>query len=361
MISKHSASSVTQRHLPFARRAAPGVFLPLVAGTLALALAGGCAPSAPPLADLPTLTIDPVRVTVSGLSSGAYMAQQLHLAYSDRIAGVALLAGGPYGCARGDLRTALAECTTPDDALLPALAPLVEQVRERANDGRLAPLSGLQGDRVWVYRGSKDDIVAEQVTAASADMYEALDAGVALSRRLDLPYAHLLPVGSPGDDCSTSAAPYIARCGFDAAGEVFKQLYDADKSATDATGELRGFNQSSYAVAPDDPPGLDSGYVYLPKACLAGESCGLHIALHGCEQSSETIGDMFAARGGYNRWADAANVVVLYPQARSSLRPLNPKGCWDWWGYSGADFDTRDGAQMRWIANMAAALGAPLM
>jgi poly(3-hydroxybutyrate) depolymerase len=63
---------------------------------------------------------------------------------------------------------------------------------------------------------------------------------------------------------------------------------------------------------------------------------------------------------GLNRWADVHDVVVLYPQTRATYMPLNPKACWDWWGYSGPDYDTRKGVQLRAIANMAAALGAPL-
>ena len=51
---------------------------------------------------------------------------------------------------------------------------------------------------------------------------------------------------------------------------------------------------------------------------------------------------------------DAHDVIVLYPQATPWLRlgnlsqiSGNPKGCWDWWGYSGDDYLGRDGKQMR--------------
>ncbi len=330
----------------------------LVSGVFFFALAG-CSVQGQVTPPLPSLDIDAARVTVSGLSSGAYMAQQLHLAHSDRVAGAALLAGGPYGCAQGDLRIALAQCMAPDDAALPALAPLADSVRERAADGRLAPLSGLAGDKVWVYHGQLDSTVGAGVSQAAADLYAALDAGVEVTTRFDLPFAHLMPTAAPGDDCTRAEAPFIARCAFDAAGEAFSLLYGVDAPGQ-ASGELRVFDQRPYADDPGNPPGADSGYLYVPQACAEGASCGLHIALHGCEQSAEKIGDLFAREAGFNRWADAANVVVLYPQARPSLRPLNPKGCWDWWGYTGTDYDTRDGAQMRWIARMSAALGAPL-
>jgi poly(3-hydroxybutyrate) depolymerase len=39
--------------------------------------------------------------TVSGLSSGGYMAVQLHVAFSSFIKGAGIFAGGPYHCAQG--------------------------------------------------------------------------------------------------------------------------------------------------------------------------------------------------------------------------------------------------------------------
>jgi poly(3-hydroxybutyrate) depolymerase len=31
---------------------------------------------------------------------------------------------------------------------------------------------------------------------------------------------------------------------------------------------------------------------------------------------------------------------------------LNPKGCWDWWGYTGSDYHTRNGVQVRAVRAM---------
>jgi poly(3-hydroxybutyrate) depolymerase len=71
--------------------------LTLVLGITALALSG-CkrADAAPPL---PTLKIDTSQTTVSGLSSGGFMANQLGYAYSSTFRGVAVFAAGPYMCA----------------------------------------------------------------------------------------------------------------------------------------------------------------------------------------------------------------------------------------------------------------------
>jgi len=56
---------------------------------------------------------------------------------------------------------------------------------------------------------------------------------------------------------------------------------------------------------------------------------------------------------GYNRWADTNNIIVLYPQAISTMtRDLETKasvpnmnGCWDWIGWYGTDFDVKSGKQ----------------
>ena len=36
--------------------------------------------------------------------------------------------------------------------------------------------------------------------------------------------------------------------------------------------------------------------------------------------------------------------------------PGNPDGCWDWWGFSGKDFDTKEGAQVSTVVAMVADL-----
>jgi poly(3-hydroxybutyrate) depolymerase len=94
--------------------------------------------------------------------------------------------------------------------------------------------------------------------------------------------------------------------------------------------------------------------VYLPSAALAGKPCGVHVALHGCKQSRELIGNIFANSAGYNEWAEANDLIVLYPQATatSSMGLFNPLGSWDWWGYTGQDYAMRSGRQMKAISEM---------
>ncbi|MFN7293184.1 MAG: hypothetical protein ACK5TT_00325, partial [Lysobacteraceae bacterium] len=140
------------------------VVLALAAG---LAACGG--PAAPPL---PAAAIDVDRVAVAGLSSGAYMATQVHVALSSRVHGAALFAGGPYGCARGDLAVALGACMagTP----VPSLEALVEAATAKAASGAIDPLAGLGDDRVFVFHGARDGAVAPGLAAATEAVYRGL-------------------------------------------------------------------------------------------------------------------------------------------------------------------------------------------
>ena len=57
--------------------------------------------------------------------------------------------------------------------------------------------------------------------------------------------------------------------------------------------------------------------------------CRLHVSLHGCLQAKEILGDIFAAKTGYNEVAAINNIIVLYPQVKHNVF-VNPRGCFDW-------------------------------
>lgn len=312
-------------------------------------------------APLPKLKLDVARTTVSGLSSGAYMAHQAHVAFSDHIAGAALIAGGPYHCAEGKLEIALGRCMMPAEGKGPDAAALARIAETQAKAGHIAPLSGLAGDPVLILHGRADKTVAESLSTQTAAFYREAAPQAKLHEDLARAFTHTFPTDSNGASCETAAPPYIGKCGFDAAAEIFADLYGKPPhAASAASGELRTFDQDAYRDHGADAFLGAKGYLYVPKACADGQRCALHIAFHGCQQNADTIGETFARDAGYNRWADAYGVVVLYPQTRASMAPLNLKGCWDWWGYSGEAYDTRDGAQLAWLARASAALGAPL-
>jgi poly(3-hydroxybutyrate) depolymerase len=333
----------------------------LLAAAIGLALAAalvGCG-AAGRSEPAPALGIDAARVTVSGISSGAYMAHQVHIALNERIQGAALFAGGPYACAGGNLERALAECMAPEGPG-PDVDALAAVVSERAAAGTIDPLGALTGDRVFVFHGALDTTVGDNVARASAALYRALDPALAVAVDFDRAVAHTFPTPAAGGACDRAEPPYLGACGIDGAGLAFRALglVAPDAEAADApAGEWREFDQSALEAG-GKAAYLDAvGLVYVPPGCAEG-GCGLHVVFHGCEQSLGKIGRTFAEGSGYARWADAARVVVAFPQARASFMPLNPKACWDWWGYTGAAYDTRNGAQIRVIANLIDALAA---
>lgn len=294
----------------------------------------------------PTFAVDKARITVSGASAGAYMAGQLHVAHSALIGGAGLIAGGPYWCARNSIKQGLGPCMNGGDT---GLAELLAYAEEQALAGNIDALSNLADDRVWLFHGTLDTIVNGDVVAAAAGFYGELLPPDNVASVTDVVAPHGVPTLETGVACDTVATPFLNACGYDAAGALLGSLSGELEDPTVASGELLQIAQPGGA----DAGMLDSALLYVPAACAAGESCGVHIAFHGCQQSVEFVGDVFAAGAGYNEWAESNNLLVLYPQVASSkIAPLNPLGCWDWWGYTGEEYATRNGAQIRVVMRM---------
>ncbi len=327
-------------------------------------IGSACAKDANPA--LPTLKLDPGRTAVVGLSSGAYMAGQMQLAYPELFPNAALVAGGPFGCARGQLSVALGSCMKGDPA--PDVSALVATAMKRSAGGEIGALQNLAHARVYLLHGKDDALVAPAVAEAGARFYQQLRDNVAGLADMQVhddgqrAFAHNLPVAATGDTCDKSASPYLGACGFDAAGEILAQMFGKPaRAATEARGQLRSFDQDALRVNRADAFMAKTGYVYLPPDCQTGKTCGVVVAFHGCKQNADAVGEAFVKDAGFNRWADVYDVAVLYPQTRASFAPLNPQACWDWWGYSGADYDSRNGVQLRWVVNAVRALGLPVV
>jgi len=324
----------------------PGLALVLVA------CGGSDGEATPPT---PTYVVDKSRITVSGVSAGAYMAGQMHVAHSALISGAGLIAGGPYWCAEGAIKKGLGPCMNGGDV---GLATLLAYAREQSEYGNIDALENLADDKVWLFHGTLDAIVDDEVVASAADFYAELVPPENITLVTDIAAPHGVPTLDTGVACDTVATPFLNACDYDAAGAIFSTLSGELQERTVASGEL---------IRVDQPGGrdasmLDTALVYVPASCAAGESCGVHIAFHGCQQSSEFIGDAFAAGAGYNEWAESNNLLVLYPQVASSkIAPLNPMGCWDWWGYTGEDYATRGGAQVEVVLRTLSALSGSLL
>lgn len=348
----------------------------LASVAFALLAWGGLVRAGPPVS-LPAFNVDIRETSVSGLSSGAYMAVQLQVAHSSIIKGAGIIAGGPYWCAQGSAYTATTRCSCTLDpahrmcnvsAASTDVAVLVAATRKFARDGLIDDTANLARQRTFVVAGGKDETVplavAGQLRGYLLDMGAAAES---VSFATLAGAGHGQPTVDYGGACDVSATPYINDCDYDAAGRLLEWIYGSLNPAR------RGASQGRFVRFDQRPftpthfgfawfTGLDeSGWLYVPDACARGEPCRLHVALHGCRQGqsySSSIwpggaryGTPFVEHAGYDAWADTNRLVILYPQAVSVMF-ANPNGCWDWWGYTGRHYADRGGVQMRAIRAM---------
>jgi poly(3-hydroxybutyrate) depolymerase len=319
--------------------------------------------------------------SISGISSGAFMAVQFGTAWSSVIKGVGVVAGGPYWCAKADamdvmngymlpIKTATGSCMTgpPRD-----MNRSFEKADAKAASGDIDSLQFVTRQKIYLFHGYNDAVVAKSVTDAAADFYRhhlgeanrgnlyyqtTVGAGHSLAVAPDKPIDGL-------NDCQVNAAPFINSCGYDQAGIILQHIYGAlnEPNKGPLTGTIKRFDQSVY-TKPNDPGPLsldNTGFVFVPSDCEQGAACRVHIALHGCKQNAGELGRRYIDDAGYNTWADSNRLIVLYPQTTaSSFAPFNPQACWDWWSYvnHSDSYVTKSGAQIRTIKAMLDALTA---
>ncbi|MCM0678518.1 PHB depolymerase family esterase [Micromonospora phytophila] len=290
-------------------------------------------------------------VHVAGVSSGGYLATQLHVAYSARIRGAAIFAAGPYYCAQNNVAQALYGCG--DNVYPTHLSALQSYTRTWASYGWIDPVGNLSGDPVYVFHGTNDNTVKKSVTDDLVRYYQHFGSNVQYDSGSSAGHAWVTPYGTVG--CTATASPFLNNCGTDPQNALLRKLLGGVNAPN--TGPLGGtlvrFGQNTFAVN-GWANGLSmdaNGFAYVPSSCAAGQSCRLLVTLHGCLQGYSSIGTAFVDRANLNQYADTNNLIVLYPQATTS--GANPNGCWDWWGYLGAsNYPIKGGAQVETVMNM---------
>jgi len=330
--------------------------------------------SAADLGELPALNAPIGESSVSGLSSGAFMAIQFGTAWSSIIRGVGVVSGGPFFCAQANLVIATDACMSGPP---PPLSVFTDLADRKARSGDIDTTDNLSRQQVYLFHGYNDGTVARSVTDAAAEFYahyQAEKGHLFYQSALGAGHAFIITAApnSAAGDCSASKSPFIDSCDhYDQGGIILRHLYGALNAPRDGgpAGTIKSFDQANY-TKPDTPGSLSlgqTGYVFVPKDCetLSAPPCRVHIVLHGCEQNDESVGRQVIDRMSFNAWADTNRIVVLYPQTAARplllpLEPFNPLACWDWWGYSSGDdsYVTKSGRQIRAIKSMLDALTA---
>jgi poly(3-hydroxybutyrate) depolymerase len=292
-------------------------------------------------------------VYVTGVSSGGFMATQLQVAYSSTFDGAGIIAAGPYDCGQGNV---IDFATCDIGGSLPALE---QQAVAWSDQSLIDPVSNLAGKPVYVYHGLLDPVVNDVVSADGVAWYQHFGASVEY-HDTDLA-GHGWPTPDGIVACPLTTPPFMINCGDDPEGQMLAHWFGNVNRPNTGTpeGALTSFNQDEYAPA-DNAPAIsmdNTGLLYTPPSCSAGAPCKLVVALHGCLSGQYLLGDTFPLLGNLDTYADTNNLVILYPQAIASVLPVNPEGCWDWYGYDGPKFAVKGAPQMVTIMNMVTALG----
>ena len=216
------------------------------------------------------LNIDKDRVTASGVSAGAHMAHQLHIAYSDQFSGVGIVSGGPYNCADNSMNTALGRCMVNTDNPLPVME-IAAGIREAAAAGELADTTNLADDRVWMFHGTNDTTISAQVHDATAALYAEFIPVDQIKQVNDVPATHLFPAKEQGSACDEMLPPFVGNCDYDAAGIRLEYFYPG---LTAPTGGVETAFQEVTLPGAGDAEMMDTAYLFVPPACVGGEkSC----------------------------------------------------------------------------------------
>jgi poly(3-hydroxybutyrate) depolymerase len=340
---------------------------PFLAALTLLLCAGPLANGACAAESLPKLGAELTATSVSGLSSGAFMAGQIQVAHSKDIVGAGIVAGGPYACAESasgrlfpfwptalaqNAQQALNQCMQTNWGA-PDPKELAKRAKELADSGAIDPLAGLASDNIYLFSGNEDQTVTRPVVEAAVAFYKEVGVPDGDLTLVEKEGGHAFITEQGGAACGISAAPYVSDCDYDQAKAILAWIYGPlANSASEPSGRFILFDQTAFGG-----DGLaDEGVVYVPQSCAEEPGCRVHIALHGCEQAHEAVGDTFVKESGFAEVADANRLIVLFPQAKASS--VNPHGCWDWWGYTRLDYLGKDAPQIKAIWAMVEQLAA---
>ena len=152
--------------------------------------------------------------TVSGVSSGAFMAIQNHVAYNKDVVGVAAIAGGPFFCAQAKLEIALHACMVEPEFI--SVEELVAVTYSTyATTGTIDSPAYTAGDKIWLFSGVQDHKVNSGVVAKAYTYYTGIGADESdMELRNDIQAAHAMVTDNFGNDCTYFGSPYIDNCSF---------------------------------------------------------------------------------------------------------------------------------------------------
>ena len=166
------------------------------------------------------------QISVSGLSAGGFMAVQMQVAFSQRMVGAGILAGGLYFCAEGNMNQATGECMKGGRSL--NASRTVSLMNRFAAEGLIDPVKYMKDDRVFLFSGTVDNLVATSSVKELQNMYRKFIPASKIKAVYNIEAGHGVPTLNQGTTCRHQNyfnAPWILNCNYDAAGEILKTIY----------------------------------------------------------------------------------------------------------------------------------------
>lgn len=270
------------------------------------------------------------------------------------------------------------------------LTTLEQYAQQSAAEGLLDGLGNLSATRAFVYRGTHDSCYTHGVMEQTAQWFGRFARNATEQVRFvdDVPSLHAIPTLRTGTACGTKkhgAAAYapgamhgLEACGFDGPGEALRHIYAGDgggaplvppaNASAIVAAHVVAFDQLPFGMRGDSTKDMAfarTGYAYVPPRCRRATErgggsaaaaavpttapCRLHVFFHGCGSaynSGATVAghgfnDTFIAHAGFSAWAEANDIVVLFPQ-----KDATKETCWDGYGWGGPHWATKQGGQM---------------
>lgn len=173
---------------------------------------------------LSAYNIVPKQATVSGISSGGYMAVQVHVAFSATVNAAAIFAGGPFLCANGNIGEALNACMYALGSE-PNIDQSVQYTRDQSGNGTIDNVENMIDDKVYLFSGSLDSVVNPKVVHSLEDYYSAFSVPSNINGKFDLIAEHTWPTLTYGKDCTLLESPFMGLCSYDGAGSALNTFF----------------------------------------------------------------------------------------------------------------------------------------
>lgn len=334
----------------------------------------------------------PESIFVSGLSSGADFAAQFQVAYSANVSGAAIFAGQPFRCAitrfpKDELQPPNPEVPIcvgcpPNTTLIydhckhePSWVDVSELKAVAENnfkDKLIDDPSNLNNTGVYCYRGTEDSHYAPGSVAKTAEFFTQFASSPNNVKLVDdVPSGHAYPLpGTCPWPCGLGATANIIpfqNCRYDGIGEALKHIYSTLGKPIRTLKDwfwdsLFWFDQEPFWGNRNITRLEKYALIYVPKRCASSQNaplkrCNLMVNFHGCGFVFPGTYEMLVTQLNLNAWAEANDIVVLYPRLGAIGTTAEQKqGCWNVYGQTGVDYATKNADQMAAIWQMVSSL-----